>query len=136
MIRRPPRSTRTDTLFPYTTLFRSGLAVLAPATAAFADEPITPVPMAAAPDPSAPNPSKVQLGRMLFYDVRLSHGNVVACASCHRLDDGGDDGNARPVGADGRPLDSNSPTVFTVALSFRLHSSEQRRVGNEGCSQL
>src|SRR3546814_13670513 len=26
IIRRPPRSTRTDTLFPYTTLFRSGLA--------------------------------------------------------------------------------------------------------------
>src|SRR3546814_10287810 len=26
MIRRPPRSTRTDTLFPYTTLFRSGEA--------------------------------------------------------------------------------------------------------------
>src|SRR3546814_9940074 len=24
MVRRPPRSTRTDTLFPYTTLFRSG----------------------------------------------------------------------------------------------------------------
>src|SRR3546814_1776247 len=28
MIRRPPRSTRTDTLFPYTTLFRSQLLVL------------------------------------------------------------------------------------------------------------
>src|SRR3546814_1471343 len=28
MIRRPPRSTRTDTLFPYTTLFRSELASL------------------------------------------------------------------------------------------------------------
>src|SRR3546814_13608243 len=27
MIRRPPRSTRTDTLFPYTTLFRSGIAI-------------------------------------------------------------------------------------------------------------
>src|SRR3546814_20060465 len=27
MIRRPPRSTRTDTLFPYTTLFRSLLAI-------------------------------------------------------------------------------------------------------------
>src|SRR3546814_15514465 len=26
MLRRPPRSTRTDTLFPYTTLFRSGAA--------------------------------------------------------------------------------------------------------------
>src|SRR3546814_9550699 len=29
MIRRPPRSTRTDTLFPYTTLFRSHVANLA-----------------------------------------------------------------------------------------------------------
>src|SRR3546814_2108221 len=29
MIRRPPRSTRTDTLFPYTTLFRSVAALLA-----------------------------------------------------------------------------------------------------------
>src|SRR3546814_5845531 len=29
MIRRPPRSTRTDTLFPYTTLFRSKLLVFA-----------------------------------------------------------------------------------------------------------
>src|SRR3546814_12279292 len=28
MIRRPPRSTRTDTLFPYTTLFRSGLLIV------------------------------------------------------------------------------------------------------------
>src|SRR3546814_10922715 len=30
MIRRPPRSTRTDTLFPYTTLFRSVLQCLRP----------------------------------------------------------------------------------------------------------
>src|SRR3546814_2624806 len=29
MIRRPPRSTRTDTLFPYTTLFRSGACPVA-----------------------------------------------------------------------------------------------------------
>src|SRR3546814_12340749 len=34
MIRRPPRSTRTDTLFPYTTLFRSTSASRLPATAA------------------------------------------------------------------------------------------------------
>src|SRR3546814_5312868 len=33
MIRRPPRSTRTDTLFPYTTLFRSTAAYLYPAPA-------------------------------------------------------------------------------------------------------
>src|SRR3546814_10594637 len=34
MIRRPPRSTRTDTLFPYTTLFRSTGCRTAPGTAA------------------------------------------------------------------------------------------------------
>src|SRR3546814_17401127 len=32
MIRRPPRSTRTDTLFPYTTLFRSDLDLIADKT--------------------------------------------------------------------------------------------------------
>src|SRR3546814_21066400 len=42
MIRRPPRSTRTDTLFPYTTLFRS-LAILAssPAPARLLDGDLT-----------------------------------------------------------------------------------------------
>src|SRR3546814_9074009 len=46
MIRRPPRSTRTDTLFPYTTLFRSaGAAVLA---AAWSE-----IPAALAPGPFA-----------------------------------------------------------------------------------
>src|SRR3546814_14479413 len=34
MIRRPPRSTRTDTLFPYTTLFRAALLVRGRATSA------------------------------------------------------------------------------------------------------
>src|SRR3546814_20013637 len=39
MIRRPPRSTRTDTLFPYTTLFRSSLGDLCAALAAVSFEP-------------------------------------------------------------------------------------------------
>src|SRR3546814_11846216 len=49
MIRRPPRSTRTDTLFPYTTLFRSfvtWIALILGATAAHAQ---------LAPDPSGPH---------------------------------------------------------------------------------
>src|SRR3546814_14069769 len=39
MIRRPPRSTRTDTLFPYTTLFRSRADVLVRPVARFAVDP-------------------------------------------------------------------------------------------------
>src|SRR3546814_19408073 len=38
MIRRPPRSTRTDTLFPYTTLFRSRVADLHPDRGGDSDE--------------------------------------------------------------------------------------------------
>src|SRR3546814_8268869 len=37
MIRRPPRSTRTDTLFPYTTLFRSFLPDSDPSIATYID---------------------------------------------------------------------------------------------------
>src|SRR3546814_10251771 len=40
MIRRPPRSTRTDTLFPYTTLFRSAQAVPGGVGAEAAGEPV------------------------------------------------------------------------------------------------
>src|SRR3546814_1401662 len=51
MIRRPPRFTRTDTLFPYTTLFRSPSADIHPAAPA----PLPPAPQAAhCPDRAAP----------------------------------------------------------------------------------
>src|SRR3546814_7140268 len=41
MIRRPPRSTRTDTLFPYTTLFRSGREAAEYYGVAFEVQPLT-----------------------------------------------------------------------------------------------
>src|SRR3546814_2833139 len=40
MIRRPPRSTRTDTLFPYTTLFRSVLAAVGLGLAEWSQGPL------------------------------------------------------------------------------------------------
>jgi cytochrome c peroxidase len=94
------------------------VAILAPATlpAAPADEPITPVPMAA-----EPVSDRVRLGETLFNDPRLSGGNDVACASCHDLAKGGDDGRDRARGSNGRVLDFNTPTVFNAGLSFRLN---------------
>jgi cytochrome c peroxidase len=78
-------------------------------------EPITPIPRA---DVDA---TKVELGRKLFHDGRLSQTNAVACASCHRLEGGGADGRSRPLGADARPLDFNSPSIFNAALNYRLN---------------
>lgn len=64
---------------------------------------------------------RVDLGGKLFNDVRLSRGNAVSCASCHDLEQGGDDGRDRPTGTDGQPLEFNSPTVFNAARNFRLN---------------
>ena len=80
------------------------------------EQPITPVPRAIALDGD-----KVRLGKMLFQDARLSRGDVLACASCHLLAEGGDDNRARSFGGGGLPLNFNAPTVFNAALSFRLN---------------
>jgi cytochrome c peroxidase len=67
------------------------------------------------------DPAAVRLGERLFHDVRLSHGDVMACASCHDLARGGDDGLARSLDTNGKPLDFNTPTVFNATLNFRLN---------------
>lgn len=81
-----------------------------------AEEPIAPVVAAESLDQA-----KTALGDSLFNDARLSHDDVIACASCHRLDLSGDDGQIRSAAADGGSLDFNSPTVFNAFLSFRLN---------------
>jgi cytochrome c peroxidase len=90
------------------------MAAVAPPVAS--EEPISPV-----QENTPSDRKKVALGESLFHDVRLSHGDVVSCASCHGLDQGGDDGQARTRAANGRLLDFNAPTVFNVALNFRFN---------------
>jgi cytochrome c peroxidase len=79
-------------------------------------EAITPVPGDIAVDAE-----KVHLGEMLFHDVRLSRGDVLACASCHVLAEGGDDNRALSPGLDGKLLNFNAPTAFNSGLNFRLN---------------
>lgn len=78
-------------------------------------------PIAAITAPRDLDPAKVRLGARLFVDARLSGSGSLACASCHDLAAGGDDGLPRSRGRDGRALDFNTPTVFNAALSFRLN---------------
>ncbi|UOR03799.1 cytochrome-c peroxidase [Hymenobacter aerilatus] len=44
----------------------------------------------------------VQLGRMLFYETRLSRDNTLSCGSCHQQSKAFTDGRARSLGVDGR----------------------------------
>ena len=79
-------------------------------------ESVTPIPPAEHSDAA-----KVELGRKLFDDPRLSHDDVVACSGCHELRSGGEDGRARSIGTDGKPLDFNTPTVFNASGNARLN---------------
>jgi cytochrome c peroxidase len=62
-------------------------------------------------------PAKVALGERLFHDVRLSGKNVIACATCHRLGQGGADGLPRAMTATGALHRRNTPTIFNAALN-------------------
>lgn len=66
------------------------------------------------------NPSsaeKIALGQALFFDSRLSASGQVSCNSCHNLADGGDDGLATPVLADGQAGLRNTATILNAALN-------------------
>jgi cytochrome c peroxidase len=58
---------------------------------------------------------KVDLGRALFYEARLSAGNDLSCNSCHRLDAYGADTGAVSIGHQGKKGARNSPTVYNAA---------------------
>jgi cytochrome c peroxidase len=58
------------------------------------------------------------LGRMLFFDKRLSRDGDLACNSCHQLDHFGVDNQPTSVGARGVRGRRNSPTVFQAAGQF------------------
>jgi cytochrome c peroxidase len=60
--------------------------------------------------------ARVELGRKLFFDRRLSHNGTMSCAMCHIPEQGFTNVElARPVGIEGRSLRRNSPTIFNAA---------------------
>ena len=60
--------------------------------------------------------AKISLGRMLYYDPRMSASNDISCNSCHLLDEYGVDGQETSPGHDGSFGVRNSPTVYNAAL--------------------
>jgi cytochrome c peroxidase len=84
--------------------------------AAELQEPIPPIPLSLSLDPK-----RVALGKRLFHDVRLSHGNTHACAACHPLDRGGMDGHPRAITTNGTLHRRNTPTIFNVGLNAVLN---------------
>jgi cytochrome c peroxidase len=73
--------------------------------------------MEAAENPANPlTEAKVDLGRMLYYDTRLSKNRTVSCNSCHDLASFGDDGLATSKGIDAQLGGRSAPTVYNAAI--------------------
>lgn len=61
---------------------------------------------------------RVALGRMLYYEPRLSKGQDISCNDCHMLDKYGVDNQPTSEGHKGQKGDRNSPSVYNAALHF------------------
>jgi cytochrome c peroxidase len=83
-------------------------------TLLIAKEPITPI-----PEHLDLNMKKVKLGKKLFFDTSLSRDNTINCATCHILEDGGDDNLPTSFGIHGQKGPINSPTVYNAVFNFR-----------------
>ncbi|SIT76690.1 cytochrome-c peroxidase [Pontibaca methylaminivorans] len=62
-------------------------------------------------------PEKVELGKWLFFDPRLSASGLFSCYSCHNLATGGDDNMETSIGHGWQKGPRNSPTVFNSVLN-------------------
>ncbi|HEY6255488.1 MAG TPA: cytochrome c peroxidase [Xanthobacteraceae bacterium] len=60
-------------------------------------------------------PAKAALGKRLYFDTRLSGGNVLSCGTCHSPAFGWGDGLPKGIGHGMRQLDRRSPTIINAA---------------------
>jgi cytochrome c peroxidase len=75
-------------------------------------------PFSAISKPTGIDPLRVQLGKDLFRDTRFSADGTVACASCHVIAEGGDDGRPVAIGIRNQSGTLNSPTVLNSGLNL------------------
>jgi cytochrome c peroxidase len=60
---------------------------------------------------------KIDLGKMLFFDPRLSASGVISCNTCHNVGTGGDDNLPTSVGHGWQKGPRNSPTVLNAVFN-------------------
>ncbi|MFN0060908.1 MAG: MbnH family di-heme enzyme [Myxococcaceae bacterium] len=69
------------------------------------------------PTENPPTVEKRELGRRLFYDVRLSGNQTQSCASCHQQERAFTDGRNTSVGSTGHVLSRNSQGLINAAYN-------------------
>ena len=84
---------------------------------------------------NAITPEKVALGRMLFFETRVSKDGTVSCARCHLPWLYGTDGLQKPIGAEHRVNPRNAPTVLNAALQISAHWRGDRKSVEDQATQ-
>ena len=88
-----------------------------------------------APDDNPTTPAKVELGKQLFFDPRLSGDNRTSCATCHLLEKAWGDGLRVAKGIGDKPLARNTQTLLNVGFQTtffwdgRAASLEEQALG-------
>ncbi len=72
------------------------------------------------PNGRPPSVNEIELGRKLFFDVRLSSTDTIACATCHRPDHGFADPRRFSIGVANTPLKRHTPHVQNLAWAHTL----------------
>src|SRR5262249_24221662 len=70
---------------------------------------------------------QVALGRLLFFDPRITVDGDVSCATCHQPALYGTDGRPTSIGVKQRPHPRNAPTIFNAALYSVIHWRGDRK---------
>ena len=79
------------------------------------------LPAVVIPEDNPITPEKIDLGRKLFFDKRLSINNTISCASCHIPEQGFTNNEiSTAVGVEGRSVLRNAPTIFNAAYQEHL----------------
>jgi cytochrome c peroxidase len=101
-------------------LFVTGLAAAAEDDAILlkqAQEIFKPLPSVVG-SPELPTAPRVELGRMLFFEPRLTVDANMSCSTCHQPALYGTDGRPRSIGVQQRAHPRNAPTVLNAALNI------------------
>ena len=105
------------------------LVIVAPATAAESEAErlkqaqglFQPLPRDMATPETPITPQRVDLGRLLFFDPRLTVDADVGCSSCHQPARHGTDGLPKSIGVRQRPHPRHAPTILNAGLNFIIH---------------
>lgn len=86
-----------------------------------------PLPKTMTSDENPITPEKVALGRLLFFEPRVSADGTVSCSRCHEPSLYATDALPKPIGAEHRVNPRNSPSVLNAALQISAHWRGDRK---------